>query len=175
MQFCNTCYFTKHLSNLFKITIFCIIKTGLCKQGAFTSACFAGTLRVPRSISLPAVTISAVSGDGKRSGWGRMFSSSEARETMTRACFKGDKRVQRRTQKVHSHRETERSVNKGIFLFKIFFYKFGILLLTFSFSFWLRCSACGIFTRWQGTESVSPCSGITVSTREVPRGTFFKA
>ena len=68
MQFCYTCYFTKHLSNLFKITIFCIIKTGLCKQGAFTPACFVGILWVPVSISLPAVTMSAVSGDGKRRG-----------------------------------------------------------------------------------------------------------
>lgn len=27
MQFCNTCYFTKHVSHAFKITIFHIIKT----------------------------------------------------------------------------------------------------------------------------------------------------
>lgn len=105
-----------------------------------------------------------------------MFSSSEAMETMTRACFKGDKRVQRRTQKVYSHREMQRSVNKGIFLFKNFFISLALLsLLLFG------CTAPLVGSSFVD-KGRNPCPRVVESqspnhrtAREVPRGTFFKA
>lgn len=68
MQFCNTCYFTKHLSHAFKNYHI------LCNYNRDTQAgsihlrfpCSVGMLGVPVSISVPKVTMSAVFGDEKR-------------------------------------------------------------------------------------------------------------